>query len=518
MQFLLLYPEIHFRFKGVSPSLLFRREPEILFDMPRRIAPNKPVELFLIINDTDRFPITLREVTVHICRKNHEEEIRFSPVSSYEIPHLCSEKTALYRFTLYTEAPRGETLRIYPTLHYTNTGKNASCSVDNFRTTGKAPLLAYGAEAPYPGPALYADLHCHSVHSRSHVEFGAPLWCINRAVELSGLSTAAVVDHSYDLACHRDNYLLRDSSLSNWKDQQQQRKIYRKLFISEEVSARKKRGGVVHLGVLGTTPFIPGSGDGARKGYSAKAEPTLSQILKKYGNAAVLYAAHPGAPVPYMQRLFLRRGTWTMKDFSSPHIHAYQLLNGPPDISWVRARKLWIRLLLKGKKLPVIAGNDAHGDFNRYRMLRVPFLWVGEDHSRYFGSARTGIYEHNPQNMCAAIRAGKTFVTTGPYLAIHRTGIPCISKTPVTPSSLSIVAESSQEFGPLQSLRLFCGDKTTRKEISHRIPLHKQTYTATHLIPPALLEDSFYIRVELYTEKGAAGAETMAATSPVYLK
>ena len=59
----LLYPEIHYT---VIPriSQYFRREPEIIADMPSRIAPGKCLPIMLLVKDADKYPIKLEHLRI----------------------------------------------------------------------------------------------------------------------------------------------------------------------------------------------------------------------------------------------------------------------------------------------------------------------------------------------------------------------------------------------------------------------------------------------------------------------
>jgi hypothetical protein len=515
MQLILLYPETHFRFKTISPSLLFKKEPEIIFDMPRRCAPNRTQEVFLIINDADIYPIILHKISLHIQSATARFSIAVNSPESYQVSHEGTQKTRAYTFPL-TEA-RGLTglVRISPVLICSIAGKKQTIITDNLTTTKKEDLTYYAAQSPYPGNAIYGDLHCHSVHSRSHVEFGAPLPMIHRACEISGLDTAAVLDHTYDLECDAHNYLKRDHLQSNWRNQQKNKKSYPRLIISQEISARKKHGGVVHVGFLGESELIRGSGDGARKGYRKAAEETLESLCKTYAHTGILFAAHPGETPGIFQRIFLRRGKWTINDFRHNRLHAFQIVNGNMDSSWIQSRKLWIKLLLSQIPLPIIAGNDAHGDFNRYRALRYPFILIREDKNRYFGYARTGVYDTQHASFISAIKTGQTFVTTGPYLCLHTDKKILIQTKPLRISHMRVTAASSLEFGHLKKLVIFTG-VYGKRERKTRIALPQNSYTFTGSVPLNTAHRPDYIRAEVYTDCGENRREAMAATSPAY--
>ena len=81
----------------------------------------------------------------------------------------------------------------------------------------------------------------------------------------------------------------------------------------------------------------------------------------------------PGARSGFLQRIFLKRGRWEKEDFKET-LHGFQALNSGFTNSWERGKALWLELLQQGVRLPLLAGNDAHGDFSRYRAIKTPFL------------------------------------------------------------------------------------------------------------------------------------------------
>lgn len=519
---ILLYPETHFRFGGISPSLLFKREPEILFDTPARCLPGNKLPLYLLLNDIDRFPITIERLEVALTQKGIIKRYNFSELNSFQTSHPTNNLTMAFEIPLDISPFQEGRLAVAPLLHIRTGNRRQSILTDNIRTASHQPLTVYIAKEEYPGSpkCQYGDMHCHSIHSRSHVEFGAPVSWYRSAAKVSGLSLVSIIDHSYDLEARPDNYLKRDLELTNWKLQQaQQDQSQPLILLSQEHSARKARGGVVHMGVIGYKKLLKGSGDGARKKYQRASEPTLEEASKRVcQSGGITFAAHPGEPTTQMQRIFLRRDNWQKSDFTQ-HITAFQALNRGLDASWYRARKMWISLLLNDKKLPLLAGNDAHGDFNRYRAIAYPFISVKEDFHRYFGLARTGFYGaiSTENELIKTIREGKTFITTGPFVDIQSKGESKIGNRAISPQrTLVLIIESSEEFGKLKRVRLHCGKK--HKEETYLVPTGENSYQASLPVHPQLLLNTRYIRVEVETECGNNGLEAFAATSPLYLK
>lgn len=519
---IMLYPETHFRFGRISPSLLFKREPEVLFDAPARCSMGCSLPLFLLLNDIDQYPATIESVEVAITQGKKHKHFRFESLKDFQTHHPTSEKTSAYEISLDVSSFKEGRIAIAPLVHLKLKQQNRISSIltDNLRTASHQPLTTFLSGEAYPGSdqCFYGDMHCHSIHSRSHVEFGAPIPWYRSTAKVSGISVVSIIDHTYDLEALPNDYLKRDKELQNWHLQQsQQRETQPLILLSQEHSARKAKGGVVHMGVLGYKKLLKGSGDGARKGYKKSLEPSLEEAAQEVCRAeGITFAAHPGEPTTLMQRIFLRRDNWRMRDFTN-NITAFQALNRGLDSSWYRARKMWISLLLQRKRLPLLAGNDAHGDFNRYRAIAYPFITLKEDFYRYFGLARTGFYAplSDETALLNTIREGKTFITTGPFVDIQESGISRIGHHPLSINTpLSIIIKSSKEFGAIKRVRLHIG--TENREECLLLPFDEKDFCAQIPLNRINLKGALYLRFETETECGDNGLESFAATSPLY--
>lgn len=519
---IMLYPETHFRFGGISPSLLFKKEPEIIFDTPARFRKGNVLPLFLLLNNVHKYPVKLLSLRVGLYQKGEKQEILISEFEQYRVTHPTEKISPAYEVPLSLDTFTTGRIAITPILQYEVRGKIKELITDNLRTTSHTPLTTYIAEEDFPGSVTtsYGDMHCHSIHSRSHVEFGAPIPFYRRAAEVTGLSVVSIIDHTYDLEAKPENYLHRDPSLQNWELQQSQKSTSLPLvLLSQEHSARKQHGGVVHMGVLGYDTFLKGSGDGARVNYKKETELSLEEASREVvQKGGLTFAAHPGEPTTLMQRIFLRRDNWKLEDFTN-NIQAIQALNRGIDPSWFRARAMWISLLTAGKKLPLLAGNDAHGDFNRYRAIAYPFISIKEDLQRFFGLARTGFYPKitSQSDLLQTIKQGKTFITTGPFLDIRTNNDSAIGNdTQNVQNAYIITAESTKEFGPIKQIRLHMG--TQSGELDYLLPIKSTPYEYSFEIPTKEIQNATYIRAEVASHIGDNGLEGFAATSPVYFR
>jgi hypothetical protein len=223
-----------------------------------------------------------------------------------------------------------------------------------------------------------------------------------------------------------------------------------------------------------------------------------------------------------MQNFFLKRGTWNQEDFKN-NIDGVQAVNSGFGISWNRAKRLWIKELLKGHKLPLLGGNDCHGDFNRYRSLKIPFFSIQENFTRYFSCIKTGIYgKISIENeLIDSIKNGATFVTSGPFLGISKSksiheNIIGNLDVKLDIEYIQIILQSIEEFGVPWSLRLFHGKINSSREILfYSRYLKALEFDAVIETPVVDLKGKGYLRAEAEFRK-PDGTINFAATSPCY--
>jgi hypothetical protein len=526
---ILLYAETHFKFFRLFPSILFRRMPEILFDMPRRIAPGQTIPLLMLINDIDKYHVDLKHVTISISQNGlswvakHTDDLQL-------IRHPLEKQNRAYLFSIPDDRLKPGSFHVNATITLQRGTKTVVVLNDNLHSSSKLGFQCYFADEELPGAesALYGDLHVHSNYTESHVEFGAPLSVIETMAQTYGIDCVGIVDHSYDLTCAMDDYRTIDPTRARWFAYQNEFNAgagsLPHLIRGEEVSCRNHDKRIVHLGGLQVSEYIPGSGDGARRNSNKENELTIPEAISEiHRQGGIAFAAHPGSHARWLQKTFLRRGVWSSADLIDS-LDAFQAVNsGFSSTTWLRARKLWVEYLLKGNKLSLIGGNDAHGDFNRYRAIEIPFISIREDFNRYFAFARTGIYSRNTSvdNVLHCIKDGKTFITNGPFLAISSSenSADClVSKTQISceANHLFALIRSSYEFGYIRELRIFHGNYRLQHE---RLILHKHydknAVTIIEPIPATTIETG-YIRAEAVCIQ-TNGATTMAATSPCYI-
>ena len=342
---------------------------------------------------------------------------------------------------------------------------------------------------------------------------------------------AAIADHSYDLDDEFDNYLQNDPALKKWEAFLTEVRFCNTHFKDfamipgEEVSCGNGRGQNVHMLVLNNPQFIPGAGDSGEKWLRTKPDLSIDKITAKPLNDTLYYAAHPEMPVPFLQRLLLRRNTWRRRDYRHTNLHGLQICNGHPD-GILAGRQSWIKLLLRGEKKFILAGSDAHGNFNRFRQIGMPHLSMHEqDDFHLYGQHRTNVFIDKPlsvRSLMPALKNGAAAVHSGPFLSL--TGFDDAGKKVQmggtmrgAPVSLEISAFSTSEFGPLVRILLLKGTIGCRNEsVLLDESTASKTFDYSMRIPlPLPPENGCYYRAEVYCASESP-LPIMAMANPIW--
>jgi hypothetical protein len=503
----LAYAEIHYTLKGFS--LVFRKRPEILTDAPWRVEYGRPIPLMILIRDADRFPVQLNEMLLQI-------QCSDGSISTRRIALGFSIKENWWHriFELDTNLfPAGRVIinaRIEAV--YLEKGKKHYFLNDNLWSSSHHPLTVHLASDPLPRFENWhhGDLHYHSAYTADQVEYGAPLEPAVRMAAAMGLEFMAVTDHSYDLDDPFDHYLERDPDLVKWKTMQQEiERIQRKtriiLLPGEEVSCGNHRGENVHLLLINNRNYFPGSGDSNERWFRNRPDLSISDVLNGMDADTLAFAAHPGVPFAPLQRILLRRGIWHSRDFRHERLLGMQIYNGTSDRVFRNGRRRWIQQLLTGYSPVLIAGNDAHGNFNRNRKLGQPFLYITEGPEHTFGRGRTIVSMPggcSRKNILNALKQGRSCITTGPVVDMRvtsQTGHTAGIGGSVCGGKFNILIRglSTQEFGRLHQCNIYLGDLKRRKEtLQTRINKFPQPYYLSDSFSFSLSEPA-YIRAEL---------------------
>ncbi len=523
----LLYAEMHYSFKGIY-SRLKKNEPEILADAPFRIEPNQAIPVLIFIKDAQLYPIFLRTVTVQLIQAQqclHSQVFIFG----------CLVQEKFWHQVLEFEPPPAISgpVKINVMLEIEINGQIKRYYNDNYRLSSHLPLEVYLAQEPLPtlGEVVWGDLHYHSNYTEDQVEFGAPLSATARLAAALGLKFFAATDHSYDLDDCLSNMLENDPDLKKWQQFQREVRDWNLghpqvvILPGEEVSCANQRQQNVHFLILNHPDFIPGKGDGAERWFKTRPDLSIAEILKNLGPDALAFASHPEVMPPWLQKILIRRGKWEWPDYQHPRLNGMQIWNGKDDRFFERSLQRWQELLLAGRRLLIVAGNDAHGNFNRFRQIGFPFWTFREHQFEIFGYARTGVQlttAVSPTTILAQLRQGAVVISNGPLVLLHARepfgGWHGPGAELQSPSlSLHVRAASTAEFGDLERVEIIAGDLRTRTEnvlfSGHEsLPAQKIEFTAEFNALP----ESGYLRSEVSTRKESRIYR--AYTNPIWLR
>jgi hypothetical protein len=461
-----LYAETHYRFKYFF-SFLRKNEPEIIADAPHRIEPDQKLPVLFLVKDAHKFPIKLNRITIVICKEGKkviEKDLLTSPVD-------LNEKLfwKVYEFPL--NGING-IITCDVLFEIENRTERLSYHNDNYRTSSHQPLKIFAAPSPLPRfkHLHFGECHSHSSYTNDQVEFGAPLEASAKLSRTIGLSFFCVTDHSYDLDDSAGNYLLNDTNLPKWLEMQQEvddHNLRNKDFVivrGEEVTCRNSKDQNIHLLILGNRKFFHGSGDGAEKWLKTHSENSIKDVIDNAEPSAISFAAHPKERVSFLQRLLLRRGQWNRRDLDNSKLTGIQFANGHISDGFWEGYRQWIEALLQGKKLLILAGDDAHGNFNRFRQIGIPFFKIRETGYQLFGKMRTGVFikSISEENILQAIRSGRSIITDGPVVnlfidtpthEISNIGESITGKKHL----ISLEVSSSNEYGSIDSIKVLMG-------------------------------------------------------------
>lgn len=474
-----LYAETHYRFRFFPFSLYYRKTPEIIFDMPWRIDPGQSPTIFLLIKGANRWPIEPESVTIR-----WESSAGESGEMSFPLGQKVNEAWFYLALTLPDKFKRPAHLSILPILTFTIRGRKKTVTVDNYFGLTKRPLETFLGSDPMPNfPGwIYGDVHLHTSLTSDQVEFGAPLEMTRHAAKLMGLNFVATTDHSYDLDDDPSNYLKNDPNLVKWKTSREKMGLLNRieddscvLLPAEEISVRNGKLHNIHLLHFNDPRFFPGSGDGAEHWSQTRSEYDLPAVINERSANSISVAAHPMYKVPFLHRLLINRDEWSLNDLLNDGLDGAQILSGRPDSQDFRSsRQFWIEALLRGKRLAIYGGSDAHGNFNLFRQVKMPMIMLFRLDDQILGQARTVVQSdsNEPDAIIGAMKRRKTGTTTGPTgnLSILVQGIPSGEVGDIVDfphnSNIEILmtGKSSTEFGLITMIELYRGDFDTMTE------------------------------------------------------
>ena len=508
---LILYAETHYKFPGIY-SRLWKKEPEIIADLPHRLEPGFDLPVLILVKDAHLYPIELIEVKIY-CSEN-------PPRLLHKRDYHTKIQSEIWHSVIDIKLPDDISGLCYFDVEIVVkvNGNTIVYRNDNYRLSSHAPfpVLIDSEKLPIFSGWHYGDLHYHSSFTSDQVEFGAPLEPTVHMAKALGLHFFAVTDHSYDLDDDMKNYLKNDPQAPKWQELWQEIHEINSsnnnfvIIPGEELSVGNSRNRNVHLLILNSRQLFIGAGDSAERWFVNKPEHKIAAVMQNIETGALCFAAHPETAAPFLQRLLIRRGKWEKTDYDHKRLNGLQIWNGKTDHFFQKGMQKWAELLLSGRRLSIIAGNDAHGNFGRFRQIGFPFLTFHEKYSETFAQAKTAVLLDKPlnqANLLWGLQKGKIAVTDGPLANMwfkRRDGSVCTIGDEIndTAGELTVTVKSTGSFGFLQDINLFIGDIAKKTEIRRRIDVPSGRYNHESRLVITDLPASGYIRLSVTSMRG----------------
>ncbi len=512
-----LYAETHYRFRLFPFSLYYRRQPEIIFDAPLRIEPDQSLPVTLLIKDADKFPVELAEVHLHaFLDKEHVDQ-------TFDL-NLTISDTYWHRiFELDVSGlPPGRLSLDTSVTFLTRKGKHIRVRQDNHPGLSHKPLTVMKSKDPLPNfPNWHAgELHCHTSYGTDQVEFGAPLQSYQRTAEAMGLGWVALTDHSYNLDDRLDSYLTDDPGVPKWNLLHKEVKRLNKrssvvLLPGEELSCRSADGRNIHMLIIGNPEFLHGSGDDAQKWLQTKSEHSVEEAVKIVNDSAFIAAGHPFVKIPLLERLLVNRGEWKKSDLLDSGLDGWQMLNGEWGCEFERGLKQWVKALDSGKRICIYAGNDAHGNFNRFRQVRLPMIKLWEKDQHLFGKVTTRALvkgELTQSAIIASLKKGSAIISDGPAveLTVQQNDDSYRCGDEIEPSKdgeITVGYKTTTEFG--KAKRIVLHSFNNQQELKIQDPYEGEISVG--------VSGKKYLRVEFHSEI-KNGEKHHAYTNPIWIR
>ncbi len=507
MFFPVLYSETHYHLRYLFPKY-YKKEPEIIFDFPFRIiterTDNKLI-FFLIVKDADKFPVRVCDINLEIYCNKTLNNLFFTD-------DLIIDREFFYKKFEIPIEQEWYNQCVNINVNFSVVVNNIKKKYRNDNYYGNIPHLFktyishkdfFLKENWYRG-----DVHYHSNFTSDQVEFGAPISVTKDIAIAMGLDWFFVTDHSYDLDDRKDSYTEYDDDLQKWHEMKNEcitldeKQI--RIIAGEEVSIANSKQENIHLLAVNHKDFIHGSGDSAEMWFKNKPEHDLSEIKFLHSEDNLFISAHPFDKVPFVQRLLLNRGLWSEIDFKVSEIKYLQIVNGQ-DSTQIRAMiSKWLELLLQNERYYIVAGNDAHGNFQFMKQISIPFLKLMCRKQQLFGQYFTMYYNNETNDPIQGIKGNRIIVSNGPFVEFYLDETTIGETFKKRKANLIINTESNKEFGKISKIVFYLGDIKQKTIKRHKI-IDKQQFIELPL--------KGFACVSIETEKGY-----FAMTNPVWIE
>jgi len=457
------------------------------------------------VKDADKYPTTIENIRVNVFFDKNKKTVEFDEVITLAQPMM------FYEFNIDIES---EWINKYLYINIDFLVNKKKYTNDNYY--GSIPhnfkVFVSDKESFFPANWYVGDVHYHSEFTSDQVEFGAPLEMTKKIANVMGMDWFFVTDHSYDLDDFEDNYLLNDPCLTKWTKMKDECLSLSddeiQIQYGEEVSIGNEKGQNVHLLILNNPNFVEGKGDSAEKWFRNKPDVLLSELPNATDKSALYIAAHPFEQIPLLQRLLLNRGNWTENDIVNNQIEYLQIINGQSFSENINLIDRYLKLLLTGKKLFIVAGNDAHGNFQFMKQIKTPFWKLMCRKQQTFGDYFTAFHYHENKPI-EGLKHKRIIISNGVFIdmSIDYKGCTYHIGDTVPADKLLIKYEYiiEEEHGDIKELKLIIGSITKQQIRYEKLDYERQDINF-------VVEDDSYVVLLLKTNKGY-----MALTNPIWV-
>lgn len=493
------YAETHFKFR-LPWSPLHRALPEMIVDAPSWALPDQAIPLTLAVHDAHRFPVRLDEAKIVVRTKGQFQQTVWTPALDLDQP--------FHWIPLPWPGPLAPGAQWVDVAFRVTDRRGKSWTFLNHNLPGLSPrsLRIVRLQSDFPAPAgwVSGDLHAHTHWSEDPVEWGADPTVLREAARCMGLGFFAATDHSYDFAWEHPDYLRPTDPAARFAE-------FRRslppdlagqpvVLPAEEISCGNSRGENIHLLAIDHPVYIPGQGDGGRRGLRNQPDLSIPQVLERLTESgAPAFAAHPRPGIGWLQRKLFRRGQWDKADLH-PGIHGLQIGNGTWGRDFFEGRGLWVADLVQGNRRLPIAGNDAHGDLNRATQVAFPLVRLRQTDNHRFGNMRTWLLPEGPptrDSLRKALTGAPCLISDGPWIELRLPD--AVHAAERSGSHGTVRTASLPEFGNIRRVLVFCHHAGDPRE-TLVLDAHPHSLASEHSFE--LPASTRYVRSELVTESG----------------
>ena len=502
-------------------NILIPPKIEVITAAPFRIEPGMPVPLNCLVKG--QTPFRLESIKVAI--KQEGRTIRAASVLKKPVEVHPGEWHKVILIPLPDKISGN--FEIETIVRVWKNGKIRTIRNDSFPGGRKRPLHVFRARYSLPrfSNFCFGDLHYHCYNAGNAKSFGTSLSVSAEAAKALGLHFFAVTGKMNEM----DDKKIAHTEGGNGTWEIFKKKVEtwnsRNEFVilpGEEIRCKNHQGRDVDLIIL----HLPGPTGSSKRTQpqvrNVSSKDGLKELLSRVDSSAVAFAVHPVKETSLLDRWFFSRGRWSKYDLTLSGLTGLQVYNGQREDFLELGLKKWIELLLRGERKFILAGSEAHADFNRTKKPHDTFNFNGNNS---FGKARTGILYFNPitpEKIVASLKRGTAVITNGPLMDFtvrNEAGKRSLLGGELSGALFTIKfrAVSTPEYGSITKLRLYSGIISARtEEAIYTMDLRDTRYSLKGEVSLEPRGEYSYIRGEL--RSGDSGNTRFCFTNPIWLR